>query len=168
MGNRALLTSDRAMPDPHAPTDAERRLETDLHALEPDLWDDQLAAELYRGLTNRTWRRGDEPEQAVALSWNRAERLVNELRGRIGYAPLTLVQTGQDGELTERVRTRLEALGWRSKPLDTSTHQDHHAAEPASTPPAGHGEEHAPQAGDRRWSNVAEGDDARSGRAPRS
>ena len=154
------------MPDPHAPTDAEHRLETDLHTLESQLGDAELATELYRALTNRTWRRAEAPELAVAVSWTRAERLVNELRERIGYAPLTPEQTGGEGEVTDRVRRELEDLGWRHEPLDTSSHQEHHVPEPASPPPPGHGAEQAPDAAPGRWSAVAEGEEARPGRSP--
>ena len=154
------------MAEPGAATEAERALADDLHALERHLWDESFAVELYRGLTNGTWRAIERSDEAVALSWKRAERLVNELRERIGYAPLTLEQTGGEGEVTDRVRRELEDLGWRHEPLDTSSHQEHHVPEPASPPPPGHGAEQAPDAAPGRWSAVAEGEEARPGRSP--
>ena len=156
------------MADPRTTTDAERALEADLHALEPRLGDERFATGLYRALTNRTWRRSDDPARAVALSWKRAERLVNELRERAGHPALTLEQTGGEGELSDGVEAELEALGWQSRPLDTSRHQEHHSPEPESPPPGRPGQERVPDAGDRRWSSVAEGDEARPGRAPGS
>ena len=155
------------MAEPHAASDAERELATDLHAVEQHIWDDTFAAELYRGLASRTWRRSGQPERAVALSWKRAERLVNDLRERVGYAALALDQTGGEGELSERVRRELEALGWRSEPLDTSEHQEHHVAEPESPQPRGQGAQDAPGAAEQRWSTVASGEEARPGRSPR-
>ena len=154
------------MAEPDAASEAERQLAADLHALEQHLWDDTFVVELYRGLARRTWRRSHQPDLAVALSWKRAERLVNELREGTGHPALILDQTGGEGEVSERVGRELAALGWRSEPLDTSEHQEHHVSEPASPPPPGHGEEQAPDAPDRRWSTVSSGDEARPGRAP--
>ena len=155
------------MGEPDAAREAERELAADLGALERHLWDDTFAAELYRGLARRTWRRADRAEVAVALSFKRVERLVNELRERIGPPALALDQTGGEGELSERVSRELQGLGWRPEPLDTSEHQEHHVSEPPSPPPPGHGEEHAPEAAERRWSSVASGEDARPGRSTR-
>ena len=155
------------MAEADAASQAERELIEDLQTLEEDMWDESFATELYRGLTRRTWRRPQRPEAAVALSFKRAERLVNELRERVGHPPLALDQTGGEGEISDRVLRELEDRGWRPEPLDTSAHQEHHVAEPASPPPAGHGGAQAPDAPDRRWSTVAEGEEARPGRSPR-
>jgi hypothetical protein len=106
----------------------ETALAEDLRQLADRFRDDQLSGELYRALTNRRWRKDGGPEGAVSLSWSRAEELVNDLRDRSGAQPLELAQTGGEGDLSDLVRDELGAIGWRSKPLDTSRHDDSHVA----------------------------------------
>jgi hypothetical protein len=115
----------------------QRELDSDLAALGDRVADEHFAAELYRALANRTWSKstGEAPGH-VALSWSRAEALVNELRRACGADPLTLAQTGGEGELTPDVRTALEALGWTSGSLNTGRADPAHVDAGASPPPA--------------------------------
>ena len=117
---------------------------------EADLWD-----ELYRALADRRWfRASDGPARHVALSFTRAEELVNGLRAERGRAPLELAQTGGEGVLDPGIARELEALGWASEPLDTSRHDDAHLDSPQDeprTPPSGRFDEaHAAAAAERR------------------
>jgi hypothetical protein len=56
--------------------------------------------DLYRALANRTWHHEEATGGHVALSWRRAEEVVNDLRATVGAAPLTLAQTGGEGEVS--------------------------------------------------------------------
>lgn len=118
----------------------ERRLRSDLEGLGDRLTDERFGTELYQGLTNRAWRHDGGPGGHLALSWGRAEALVNELRRSAGREPLALAQSGGEGELSATVSGELEALGWRSTALNTGRHDDQHAGAAASPPPepAGH------------------------------
>ena len=87
--------------------------------------DERFARDLYRALAERRWIR-DADGFSVAVSWKRAEEIVNLLRSRVGEDDLTLAQTGGEGELTERVAEEIERLGWRTEPLDTSEAQPDH------------------------------------------
>ena len=130
----------------------ERQLANDLDSLGDDLVDAELSRQLYRALCNNRWSRRDGPEGAVALSWARAERLVNDLRARHGAEPMTLVQTGGEGEVGELAGDVLGRLGWTADPLDTSRHDPAHAGEPSASPsPPGAGDEQAPVDDSRGW-----------------
>ena len=131
--------------------EVERRLVRDLGERREELGDDSFVGELYRGLAGNALSREDDPEARVALSWRRAEELINGLREREGHAPLTLAQTGGEGELSRRVGQMLNELGWRARSLDTSQHDSSHSAEPSSPPPPGQGERDAPSNQDEVW-----------------
>ena len=119
-----------------ADTDSlERQLLHDLQRLGDAITDDSFAEELYRGLANVRWRKPGSGEGHVAVSWRRAEEIVNELRAQAGQGALTLAQTGGEGEVSDRVGDRLGRHGWRSRPLDTSRHDDRHADSPSDPPP---------------------------------
>ena len=136
--------------------DLERALVRDLDQLGERFLDEEFATELYRALTNRRWRRDGGPEGAIALSWSRAEEIVNELRGRHEREPLELAQTGGEGELSDLVEGELGGLGWRSEPLNTSRHDEAHVGQPAeSPPPAGTGEARSPAEDSRGWEREA-------------
>ena len=133
----------------------ERELVLDLATLAERFADEEFSSELYRALTNNKWRNERAPEAHVSLSWNRAEELVNELRARVGEAPLTLAQTGGEGEVSDLVSGELGRLGWRADPLDTSTRDAAHLTQPESPPPAEQGERQAPVSDSSEWERRA-------------
>jgi hypothetical protein len=112
--------------------DLERRLAGDLAGLDELLDDDSFCTELYRALASAKWHRDGG---SVALRWKRAEDLVNGVRDRRERAPLTLAQTGGEGEVSDRVAEALGARGWTARPLDTDRHSDAHVASPPDPPP---------------------------------
>jgi hypothetical protein len=118
-------------------TDLEPTLIRDLDQLGDSLADQQFSAELYRALTNRRWRKEGGPEGAVTLSWSRAEEVVNEFRARRGREPLSLAQSGGEGELSAAVEKELGAVGWRSEPLNTGRHDDAHVGRGGEPAPRG-------------------------------
>lgn len=130
----------------------EQELRHDLAAIEDRFAkDNSFSRDLYRALANNTWRK-DGSDGHVALSWGKAEELVNELRARVAQDPLELEQTGGEGEVADAVRTELESLGWRSRPLDTSRHDAQHvsqAEEPPRTEPRSEWAEQANAEADR-------------------
>lgn len=117
--------------------------------------DERFARDLYRALSDRRWIR-DHDGISIAVSWKRAEEIVNLLRSRFGEEPLTLAQTGGEGELTDRVREAIEPLGWRTEPLDTSQSQPDHVDDPESPPPPDTGERHAPTERPPAWREAEE------------
>lgn len=124
-----------------------------LERLGDQVADERFARDLYRALADRVWRRhGYE----VSVSWKRAEEIVNQLRANLGEEPLTLAQTGGEGELTDRVREVIEPLGWRTEPLDTSERQPDHVNDPESPPPPDTGERHAPTEPPPAWREAEE------------
>jgi hypothetical protein len=108
-------------------------LQIDMEKLEDRMRDEKFALHLYRALADNKWSKDGE---TVALSWKRAEELINAVRRGMGAAPLTLAQTGHEGEVDETVREEFERLGWRIEPLDTSHHDDAHLDSPEDEPPA--------------------------------
>jgi len=117
--------------------DLERELLRDLFPLRDRLREEWFATELYHALTNTAWRKQNGPDGHLSLSWNRAERIVNELRQREGEAPLDLAQTGGEGELSDAIEDELSGLGWTAAPLNTSRHDDAHVSDSENPPPAG-------------------------------
>jgi hypothetical protein len=136
-----------------APDAAERRLRDDL-ATEAERFadDDELCTELYRALAGGHLTKDGG---AVAPSWSRAEDIVNDLRGDRGRDPLTLAQTGGEGEASPRVRDVLERLGWRWRERDPGHHAPAHTARAASPPPADAGERQAPVSDSHAWERQA-------------
>src|SRR3954447_17243096 len=118
--------------------------------------DERFARDLYRALTDRRWTR-EEDGASVAVSWKRAEEIVNLLRSRVGEEDdFTLAQTGGEGEGSEGIREEIERLGWRTEPLDTSENQPDHVDDPESPPPADAGERHAPTEPPPQWREAVE------------
>jgi len=138
------------------PEQLEQELVRDLGELREDLHEDAFARELYRGLASHRLSRLGNAGGAISLSWRRAEEMVNGLRERAGAAPLTLAQTGGEGELSDRVARALAARGWRAAPLDTSSHHRGHVSEPPSPPPEGPGERDAPNEPPPEWRHAHE------------
>ena len=134
------------------PEETEQEFERDLGELSDALREDAFAGELYRGLANHRVVDPDDPERRqVALSWRRAEELINRLRRHVGEEPLTLAQTGGESWLTERVEEALTNLGWSIRPLDTSSHDPSHVSAPNSPGPKGQGERDAPTEPPQDW-----------------
>ena len=143
----------------------ERELANDLATLEERFADEEFSTELYRALTNNAWSKEGGPEGRVSLSWSRAETFVNELRARQGGEPLTLAQTGGEGEVSDLVAAELAGLGWNADALDTSEHDPAHLAQPESPPPAEQGERDAPTGEETQWEAVAH-EEAEENRPP--
>ena len=76
-------------------------LQTDMQRLEDRMRDEKFARELYRALANNTWTKDGE---SAALSWKRAEELINAVRRGLGATPLTLAETGGEGTVDRSVR----------------------------------------------------------------
>lgn len=131
---------------------AESTLIADLATLGERFRDEEFSTELYRALAGGHLVKDG---QAFAPSWSRAERLVNDLRAEQGNEPLTLAQTGGEGELSDLVANELQRLGWVWKGRDTSTHDSAHASDPASPPPSGAGERGAPVSDSGEWERTA-------------
>lgn len=115
----------------------ERRLLEDLAG--EDFNDDKFCRELYRALANNVWS-PDDGDGEVALSWKRAEELINRLRADQGAEPLALERTGGEGRISDLVADRLHDHGWTARPLDTSTEEEAHLGRPEHAPPRKAGE----------------------------
>jgi hypothetical protein len=141
---------------------AEQQLIDDLATLRERLTDEKFCTELYGALAGGHLTKDG---QAVAPSWGRAEGIVNELRHQQGHEPLTLAQTGGEGEASQLVLGELERLGWRWRLRDTSTHDPDHASRPGSPPPPDAGERQAPVSDSHAWEREghAEAERARLG-----
>jgi hypothetical protein len=112
----------------------EQELRRDLETLPDRLEDEKYSRGLYRALASNGWMKEGLPGR-VALSWRRAEELVNELREQVGQEPLVLEATGREGEVSDDVQEELGLLGWRWQPLDTSHHDPAHLASAEDPPP---------------------------------
>jgi hypothetical protein len=112
----------------------ERQLVHDVQTLGDMVADDSFYSDLYRSLAGTAWVRGGE---RVALSYKRAEELVNGVREKQGKAPLQLAQTGGEGEVVERVADALGQLDWTPRPLRTGDHDAAHVASRPDAPPRG-------------------------------
>ena len=124
----------------------ERELLRDLTDLGDRFADEEFCSELYRALAGAAWRKQGGSEGHLALSWTRAERLVNELRARHGASELTLAQTGGEGDVSDVVADELARLGWQAEPRERR--DAGHLAEPESPPPPD-------QAGPADWEEQA-------------
>jgi hypothetical protein len=108
----------------------ERRLEDDLRTIRDRLaHDEKLASDLYGALSGHAVAPRGEPEH-LALSWRRAEEIVNAARGE----PLDLFQSGREATLTDRARETLEQLGWELRPRRTDEFDPLHVSDPERPP----------------------------------
>jgi hypothetical protein len=114
------------------PEVAMQLLQTDMQRLEDRMRDEKFARELYRALANNVWSKEGE---SVALSWKRAEELINAVRRGLRAPPLVLAETGGEGTVDRSIREAFEPLGWTIEPLDTSEHVDAHLESPEDPPP---------------------------------
>jgi hypothetical protein len=108
-------------------------LQADMQRLDERMRDEKFCRELYRALADNRWSKDGE---TVALSWKRAEELINAVRRGMGYPELTLAQTGGEGAVDRTIRETFEPLGWTIEPLDTSEHDPAHLDSPEDPPPA--------------------------------
>jgi hypothetical protein len=136
-------------------TTLERLLLDDLDVEGERAADEKFCTELYRALTNNVWRNDRDPEGELSPSWQRAEWLVNEWRARHGHDPLTLAQTGGEGEVSPAVEEELGRLGWQHRPLNTSTNEDAHVGNPEQPPPGDTGRRLAPDDSHPRFTKSA-------------
>jgi hypothetical protein len=112
----------------------ERQLLADLDGLGERLDDERLVRDLYAVLAGFTLRRD---QGRIALSWKRAEELINAVREKRGLAPVTLAQTGVEGEpADDRARGTLESLGWTLEPRPTDRNDPAHVWSDEDPPPA--------------------------------
>ena len=106
-------------------------LQADLQRLEDRIRDEKFCFELYRALADNKWTKEGE---SVALSWKRAEELINAVRRGHGEEPLQLAQTGNEGDVDSTIRDLFEPLGWTIEPLDTSHSDPAHLDSPEDSP----------------------------------
>jgi hypothetical protein len=130
----------------------ERRLAEDIRSLGDLLDDESFCAELYRGLADVKWRRDGG---AVAVSWKRAEELINDARAARGRPRMTLAQTGGEGQVSSRVAETLGARGWSPEAQDTSRHDDAHVGSPEDPAPPDAGARQAPVEDPTAWERKA-------------
>jgi hypothetical protein len=121
-------------------TTLERLLLDDLDAEGERAADEKFCTELYRGLTRSVWRNDRDADGQLSPSFGRAEWLVNEWRARRGAEPLTLAQTGGEGDVSATVEEVLGRFGWTRKPLQTDRDHPAHLGLDESPPPPGQGE----------------------------
>jgi hypothetical protein len=107
-------------------------LQSDLQRLEDRVRDEKFCFELYRALADNKWSKEGE---SVALSWKRAEELINAVRRGHGAERLELAQTGREGDVDRTIREVFEPLGWTIEPLETSGHDPAHLDSPKDPPP---------------------------------
>ncbi|MEA2445887.1 MAG: hypothetical protein QOJ12_3179 [Thermoleophilales bacterium] len=107
-------------------------LQADMQAVGDRMRDEKFAHELYRALADNRWSKEGE---TVALSWKRAEELINAVRRGLGENELTLAQTGGEGTVDRSIREEFEPRGWKIEPLDTSRSDPAHLESPEDPPP---------------------------------
>jgi hypothetical protein len=90
--------------------DLERVLVRDLEVLGDRFRDEQLAADLYRALSNSDWRRHGGPDGRLTLAGERAREIVDGLREEHGEVAIPLAQDGSG--VSDQVQALLEPLGW--------------------------------------------------------
>ena len=107
-------------------------LQADMQRLEHRMRDEKFCRELYRALADNVWTKDGE---SVALSWKRAEELINAVRRGLDEPPLALAASGGEGVVDRTIREEFEPLGWQIEPLDTSRHDPAHLSSPEDPPP---------------------------------
>jgi hypothetical protein len=111
----------------------ERQLHADLASRPGRIADEDFCHQLYRALASTVWIK-DGLDGEVALSWSRAEEVVNDLRANNSHDPLVLAQTGGEGEISGLIDDELGRLGWSGRALDTAQGLDSHVGSPTSPP----------------------------------
>src|SRR5436305_10808559 len=118
-------------------TDPQRldvELMDDLTMLGDRLVDAEFCRDLYRTLTNARWTK-DGFDGHVSLSWTHVAEVIDALRQANGREPMTLAQSGGEGEPAAAAVQALADLGWTRRPLDTGTHDDAHIESAPDPPP---------------------------------
>jgi hypothetical protein len=128
---RLVLTLRRIEATSGIPEVGLQLLQSDLQRLEDRVRDEKFCLELYRALADNKWSKDGE---SVALSWKRAEEVINAVRRGHGKEPLELAQTGSEGHVDRTIREVFEPLGWRIEPLDTGGHDPAHLDWPKDPP----------------------------------
>jgi hypothetical protein len=122
-----MATQEFGMPEV-----AMQLLQIDMQRLEGRMRDEKFCRELYRALADNKWTKEGE---TVALSWKRAEELINAVRRGLGAPPLVLAGTGGEGSVDRTIREEFEPLGWTIEPLDTGRNDPAHLGSPEDAPP---------------------------------
>ena len=128
---RLVLTLRRIEATSGIPEVGLQLLQSDLQRLEDRVRDEKFCLELYRALADNKWSKDGE---SVALSWKRAEEVINAVRRGHGKEPLELAQTGSEGHVDRTIREAFELLGWQIEPLDTGGHDPAHLDSPKDPP----------------------------------
>ena len=117
------------------PETLESLLIDDIQTLRDRLGDERLCRDLYRALASRALSKHGI-EGHVALSWERAEDVVNIGRSSRALPQFEgLAASGGEGELSDRAREVLEEIGWSSRPENTQRHDDRHLESPERNRP---------------------------------
>src|SRR3954454_6462112 len=116
----------------------ERELLNDLSQVAERFTDEKFSTELYRALTRTKLSKPEASDGHVVLSFSQAEGVVNQLRARVGAQPLTLAQSGDEGDVDRTILTELGGRGWHFVPASASEGDPMHDAASDSPPPADH------------------------------
>ena len=115
----------------------QRELISDLSAVQQDRFsDEKFCNELYWALTRTKLRKPGAAEGHVVLSFTQAEGAINHLRGQVGAEPLTLAQTGDEGDLDTTILNELGSRGWSFAPAFEREEDPMHDSAAPSPPPA--------------------------------
>jgi hypothetical protein len=126
---------------------AEIALLREVERLGDRVCEDWFAVELYRALAGRRWR-SEDGAGVVAMSWRRAEQVVDDLREAHRAPTLSLAQRGGEGQLSEEVDRVLRAHGWVSEQMNPDRHDPTHTDAARGLPPR-------PGAPPARWEQQA-------------
>jgi hypothetical protein len=108
-------------------------IQADMQDVGDRMRDEKFCTELYRALADNKWSKDGE---TVALSWKRAEELINAVRRGLGVPEMTLAQTGGEGTVDPTIIEEFGGRGWTITALDTGEHDDAHLDSPEDPPPA--------------------------------
>ncbi len=100
----------------NAPSDEFEAFEMALRTLSERVrTDDAFAHELYGAFCNMRWRRRDRDTEPVSMSWRYAGGIVAHLACK-GGRYLDYYCSGNEGDVSARVRDALGILGWIPTP----------------------------------------------------
>ncbi len=108
-------SNDKSSTDT-APRDESEAFEVALRTLSERVrTDDAFAQELYGALCNMRWRRRDTDREPVSMSWRYAGGTVSHLACK-GGCYLDYYCSGNEGNVSARIRDALGTLGWIPAP----------------------------------------------------